>query len=246
MSNGSPAETADDKSPWTQPRFVASAVVVGLIVVLGLVFILIGPGGGAESPGVVTPPPASSTSSSSACDLPDGDQSVPTGAPADTRWELVGRMVAPTSPTTIGPKHRIRGIRSCFARSPLGALYAAVNVVATASDPDRWEGLARELAAPGRGRSRALSEVADQAAAPDDRTRMQVAGFSFTTYDRSAAVISIAFRVDTGATAFTAYLPMSLKWQKGDWRFVIADNGDPFAGLGRIPDLTGYVLWSGA
>ena len=55
-----------------------------------------------------------------------GDQTVPVTPPADTEWELVGRVVAPTAPEVYGPAVT-DPVRSCFARTPTGALYAAVN-----------------------------------------------------------------------------------------------------------------------
>lgn len=255
MAGNAQDELTDEEhdNPWTQPLFIASAIVVAIVITLGLVLAFTGgdtnngPRPAQRPPAeMAAPDPIGTSSQNSGCDLPPGDQTPPTQPPPETRWELVGRMVAPTAPRTHGPRIRAHGIRTCFARSPLGALYASVNVVATASEPSRWRELLRELAAKGPGRDRALKRLANESAAPDSSTKMQVAGFSFTTYERDAAVISLAFRVDTGGTAFSAHLPMSMKWEDEDWKVVIPDNGDPFAGLGRIPNLDGYVAWSGA
>jgi len=138
------------------------------------------------------------------------------------------------------------GLRTCFAHSPVGALYASVNVVATTTDPALWERLVRKLAVEGQGRDRALEELDSESAAEVENTKIQVAGFSVTSYESSAAVINLAFQADSGDAAGFLQLPVSLRWADGDWKFTVADNGDPFTGLGQIPDLSSYVEWSGA
>jgi len=247
----SESDTADDKSPWTQPGFIAAAAaVVALIVLLGLIVAFTGdsggddPGSAARPPAAVPPKSSASNPDDSVCGLNPGSQAVPIAAP-HARWELVGRMVAPSSPDTVGPRIREHGIRSCFAHSPTGALYASVNLAATATDPARWESLARRLLADGPGRDRALQDIASEKADPAPSS-VQIAGFSFRTFESDTAAVNLALRVDAGDTAFYARLPTTMKWEKGDWKFVVADNGDPFADLSRIPDLSGYTAWSGA
>lgn len=248
MSNGSTAPT-DEKSPWAQPGFIGAAAVVALLVLLGLVLAVTG---GKDNPATdaaqpASPPPATSPpahGSASVCGLDAGSQDVPAAAPR-SRWELVGRMVAPTAPRAIGPRVRDGGVRSCFAHSPAGALFASANVVATATQPSRWRALAERLLADGPGRDQALGDVRSEAADPAPAS-MQIAGFSFRTYEAAQARLSLAFRVDAGGTAFYASLPMAMKWERGDWKFVVADNGDPFTDFGRVPDLSGYTPWSGS
>ncbi len=248
----SPNEDDATRNPLTQPAFLASGVVVALIVVLGLVLIFSGSDGGSEAantpPKQTTPTttPNAKAASDSSCGLPPGDQEVPTQPPTGTRWELVGRMAAPTAASVHGPKLVDEGLRTCFAHSPVGALYASVNVVATTTDPALWERLVRKLAVEGQGRDRALEELDSESAAEVENTKIQVAGFSFTSYESSAAVINLAFQADSGDAAGFLQLPVSLRWADGDWKFTVADNGDPFTGLGQIPDLSNYVEWSGA
>jgi hypothetical protein len=251
MVSNESAGAADDKRPWTQPGFIVAAAIVILIVILGVIIAFTG-GSGDDAHRPTAPavpatrqPAASSDSSASICGLAAGPQEMPSSLPR-TKWELVGRMVSPTAPNTFGPKRRAAGIRSCFSHSPTGALYASVNVVATATDPSLWKGLARHLLAKGPGRDRAVQDVGGEDAAPASST-IQVAGFSFRTYAPEAMTVSLAFRVDAGAQgAFFASLPMRMTWEDGDWKLVVADNGDPFADLSRVPDLSGYVAWSGA
>lgn len=242
MANNRSPGAPDDESPWKKPGFIAAATIVTLLVLLGVILAFTGGDEPRHAP--PTRQPATATDPS-ACSLEAGSQDIPSNPPR-AKWELVGRMAAPMAPNEFGPRKRAAGIRSCFSHSPTGALYASVNAVATATDPKLWKGLARDLVAKGPGRDRALQDVAGEQAAPTS-SAIQIAGFSFRTYAQETATISLALRVDAGAqSAFFARLPMRMAWEDGDWKLAIADNGDPFADLSRIPDLSGYVAWSGA
>lgn len=246
MSTGD-GQDADGASTWTQPRFVIAAVVVALIAVLGVVLAITGPADGDDDPAPRADPPSAPPTAEpvgdSACGLEPGDQTIPVVAPPDTNWELVGTVAAPTAPDTIGPGVVDDGLRSCFAHSPLGALYAAVNFVATTSDPNLRMRAVRELAASGGGQERAIAAL-ESAAAPSAPTAgAQVAGFSLLNYDDAAAVVDLAIRVDTSGYV---HLPLSLRWEDADWKVVLPPTGEPYDAIQPLPDLTGYSPWSGA
>lgn len=242
--------THDTEGPnmWTQSRFVIAAVVVALIAVMAVVLAVSGPGGN-DSTASPTPTvtesstPRTSASTDSVCGLEPGDQTVPAAAPEDTEWELVGTVAAPTAPEEIGPGVEEDGLRSCFARSPLGALYAAANLLATTSNPDQREALVRELTAEGPARQLALELLAAEGQQAASNTKLQVAGFTFLNYDRDNAVVDLATRVDSGALA---HISIALTWEAGDWKLVLAPDGRVSGDIGQIPDLTGYVPWGGA
>ena len=46
------------------------------------------------------------------------------------------------------------------------------------------------------------------------------------------------------ANGGVASLPTTLRWEGGDWKYVVPANGDP--GVREIPDLAGYAAWTGA
>lgn len=266
MSSSSDGE----RSPWAQRGFIAAAVVVALIAVLGVVLVLTGPSDepgtvGAQPPETTSPaitaattPGASSTSAGSTttipapddgsvCGLPEGEQTVPVSGPPDTTWDLVGTMAAPTAPGTHGPGEVRDGLRSCFARSPLGVLYAAVNVLAATTDPDLREPLVRDLAAAGEGRDAALRLLAEPQPPVDTGTQIQVAGFTFLDYDQDAATVDLAVRAaPVSGTGGYVHLAVLMRWEDGTWKLVVPPAGDLVTNVRALPDLTGYALWSGA
>lgn len=250
MSDGS--YDSDGTNTWMQPRFVLAAVVVALIAVFAVVLTITGPADSNDrdptprtNSATPSAEPDPAGDSDSACGLEAGDQTIPVTAPADTQWELVGTVAAPTAPDTIGPGVVDDGLRSCFARSPTGALYAAVNFIATASDPALRQQAVRSLTASGPGRDRALREVEGPQNASGNS--VQLGGFTILNYSDEAATVDLAFRATRpGETvAGLVHLPLSLRWEDGDWKAAVPPTGELFPGLGPIPDLTGYAAWSG-
>ena len=240
------------------PRFLAAAAVVVLLLVLAVVLAVIGPGGDGDTEGDQPRPGATSSTApsespdasqngsqnGSACGLAPGDQQIPTTAP-EADWELIGTVAAPTAPDTVGPADTRDGVRRCFAQSPTGALFAAVNFVATTSDADLRADAVRQLAARGAGRNAALKAATSDSSGAGEAssTKFQVAGFAVLNADERASAVELAFRANTGALI---RLPVSLRWEQGDWKVVLPPDGDLYAALGSLPDLTGYIPWSGA
>ncbi|MDO5866959.1 MULTISPECIES: hypothetical protein [Paenarthrobacter] len=233
----------EDQNPLTKPKFIISAVVVAIIVALGIILILIPKGGGTPTadPGTAgTNTPSaqpSATAAASVCGLPAGSQAKPATTPADTKWELIGKIAAPTSPKQYGPgKTAANGLRSCFAHSPTGALYAAANVVVLSST-----GKARlvyeQLAVPSPERDALLNQADSQ---ETSSVTAQIAGFQIRSYDADRAVIVVAAKGSNGALVS---VPVPLQWHGGDWKVVVPATGS--TGGGQISDLSGYITWSG-
>jgi hypothetical protein len=149
-------------------------------------------------------------------------------------------MAAPTDPKNGPGKIDGQGIRSCFAHTPTGALYAAVNLWALGSDPSKEQAIAEHLAAKGPGRDAGMK--APQTAAPASSVKVQIAGFN-VSYTANKAVVDLAFKANTGALASVR---TTLLWQDGDWKGVVADNGAPLEEPRQVPDLSGFIPWSGA
>ena len=233
----------EDQNPLTKPKFIISAVVVAIIVALGIILALIPKGGGnpaaepSNSGSATASTQPSAAAAASVCGLPSGNQAKPATTPTDTKWELVGKVAAPTSPTQFGPgKTEPNGLRSCFAHSPTGALYAAANV-AVLSATGKARLVYEQLAVPSPERDALLNQPEPQ---ETSAVTAQIAGFQIRSYDPDRAVIVIAAKGSNGALVS---VPVPLQWHSGDWKVVVPATGS--TGGGQISDLSGYIPWSG-
>lgn len=239
-------ESTTEANPFTKPGFIiATALVVALIAATIVIFLLpkghenAHPAPEESTRSAAASPSKSAAADASTCGLPASTEKALGQAPA-TKWELVGTMAAPTDPQ-IGPgKTDAQGIRSCFARSPQGALYAAVNLWALGSDPSKERAIADQLAAEGPGRDAGMR--APQSSAPSSTVKVQIAGFN-VSYTANQAIVDLAFKADTGTLASVR---TTLLWQDGDWKGVVADTGAPLEEPSQIRDLSGFIPWSGA
>lgn len=241
-------ENTTESNPFTQRGFIiAAALVIALIAAAAVIFLLPQNRDDAQTTPapVTTEQPATGGAAASpaveesVCGLPSSAESALGKAP-ETEWELVGTMAAPTD-SAIGPgKVDAQGIRSCFAHSPTGALYAAVNLWALGLDPNKAPAIAEQLAAEGPGRDAGMK--APVVSAPSTGAKVQVAGFNVSYTDKQT-VVELAFKSDNGALGAVR---TTLLWQNGDWKGVVADNGEPLETPQAISDLSRFIPWSGA
>ncbi|MFC0456200.1 hypothetical protein ACFFGR_06490 [Arthrobacter liuii] len=240
-----------EQNPFTRPRFIVAAVVVGLIVVLGIV---IGIATATRNNSNAAPPSAPSSAASAAptavpsaaaggasvCGLPGEvlSGSIPTAPKA--QWEYQGTTAYPTS-TTYGPaKTSDQGFRYCFQHSPTGALFAAANAIAQGADPAVRAKWADYVLAAGPNRA-AIAASLNGAKSDSSGTRMRVAGFRVLTYDGETARIDVAVNGSTNQGAIVGSFVYALVWQDGDWKLNTAES-EPFS-FAVIPNLMGYVPW---
>jgi hypothetical protein len=242
-----PPASEHNSSPWSQRGFVLAAAFVGGLVLLGLVLLLVGPGSndddsnGQPSQNAPATTPARKDPNASVCGLPVGRQQVP-AVPPEARWELVGTIAAPTEPKTVGPGISEGRRRLCFAHSPTGALFAAANFVGTVGAARGDPTILREVTAEGAVRDATIEKDATSGGSYDSSGGLQVAGFRVSSYSPTEATVDLAFTVrDRGY----ARLPLSMRWERGDWKIVIATSEGPFGGFERLQNLSGYVPWSG-
>src|SRR3954452_19208159 len=217
-------------SPWAQRGFILAAAFIAALLLLGLA-LLLGTGGndstGTDNQHANRPPsanpPARKDPNASVCGLPPGSQQIP-AVPPETQWELVGTIAAPTEPKTIGPGIQQGKRRLCFAHSPTGALFAAVNFVATTQAANGAPGIVRELTAEGAARDKSIEDAGS--GGYESSGGLQVAGFRVSSYNGSEATIDLAFTVrDKGY----AHVPLSMRWERRDWKVVIATPEGPYS-----------------
>ena len=240
------------ESSGASKKFVLSAVVVAAIVVLGLVLSLTNLLGSTKAPPTTTSSSPSSTSVASSSKTVAGEASVcglrrvqMTGTLAsapDATWALIGTTAAPSIKGQGPGRVEEDGYRSCYARTPTGALLAAGNLLAMGSQPALLgRKMTEESVAPGPGRDAALARP--PATGPSSGIRIQIAGFRLLKYDGNNADVDIVLRTSSGAVGAQVF---NLKWVAGDWKVVLAPSGDLPSPMTQIPSVAGYVLWAGA
>jgi hypothetical protein len=244
-------ESTTESNPFTKPGFIIAAALVVALIAAAIVIFMLPKGQGkaqtapapVESGAASARPSASPETDASVCGLPSSSETSLGSAPT-SKWELVGKMATPMD-SKVGPGTTDEsGFRTCFAHSPTGALYAAMNVAALGSSgsTELQQKLADKLLVPGTGRDAAMREVAAATKSTAPSTPIQVRGFLIKSYTPSEADIDLAFSTDTGALGRTTF---SMRWLDGDWKVKPADNGVPFGNISQLRDLSGFILWSG-
>ncbi|GAA2705265.1 hypothetical protein ACFY2R_26490 [Micromonospora olivasterospora] len=235
-----------DRPPWTRPGFIASAALLLVIVIVGVLIAALSLGDDSNDTADSTPPvnPAPAGSSPDQA-LPT---TVPTTAPDDVTWHLVGQVAVPSSDTA-GPRTTSGGVASGYAHTPVGALIAAAQISIRASysaGRASWEPTIERQLVPSADRDRLLSTLKESDAAGESAAQpgelSQIAGFSYQSYTPDTAVIGLALRAPAGNSRYHI-VTLSLLWRDDDWRLV-APPGGAWTSLSRpAPDLTGVVEW---
>lgn len=244
---------------WT---LVTAAIILALIAVAAIVALLTSGNDDQGAPPAPTPNPTATgsasvpteeptptTSGPQRCNLPAGDQTIPTTPIHGAQWSLVNRVAVPEAPA-YGPQLRDSdGLRRCFAHSPTGAVYALYNYIAAMSPKNDNSGeqtfaVLRRIMTPGPNRDRYIEWLRTaEDPNPGDDTSVQLAGFKVIDATADRASILIAAQAGNGYASST----WTLTWQGDDWRVVAPKPGemagDPYT---TIPDLTGFVPWQGA
>jgi hypothetical protein len=235
-----------DRKP-TRRGFVFGAVIVGILILIAIVLIVSSLiGGGATPSASSTPVPSSSpstaalTGDASVCGLEAfEDTDTVTTAPV-AEWVIVGTMAAPSA-DEVGPGlEDSDGIRSCYARTAEGALFATANIWAMGTDSRLGPLITERLVVPGPGRDAALESQGS--GTNTGGLAAQIAGFKILSYDGTDATIDLAFRLNTGNLVSA---PQALQWSDGDWKVLLNDDGQSSFRPSALQSLGGYIPWAG-
>ena len=202
-------ERETERSPFSRPGFVLSAVLLGMLVLAAL-FVVIGAAARQNRAAAATrsnrPAPRHRTAAihRSGCSLPSGSQQAPTVGPA-LPWVTVGQMQAPQAPATLGPQRERSGVGVCFAHNPTGSLLAAVNFFAQATVASPVT-LIRTLVANTSERALALEQARegqDQLLQDSDGDpgSVQVTGYQVVDYTPGQANLNIVLEGPGGQLA---------------------------------------------
>lgn len=173
-----------------------------------------------------------------------------TAAPHVTKWGYEDQSLwpYPTSPA-IGPGETSSssGVRSCFAHTPEGSLFAAANVAAMMTNPQITSNVDAVISFFGQGpeyqtivhslRSKGLGSQ-DQ----DMDSRAEMGGFRVLEYDASHAVVDLAYRGTSMGQSIDMSIVYHLVWSDGDWKLRSESEAPITSSV--ISSLSGYVVWN--
>lgn len=237
---------AEPRNPSTKRGFVFGAIIIGALAAAAilLAFTSVRGGGGQSSTVAASTPAATATSTTdpaeaSVCGLPGFEESGTLTAAPETEWDIVGIMAAPRS-TKAGPGVTdADGVRSCYAHTPTGALFAVANSWAMGSDARLAPLAIAANTAPGPGRDAAMAAASTRS---NGGLSAQIAGYKVLSYSGTEATIDTAFTLTNGTLMSFA---STMKWVEGDWKAELTDDGQPTFRPVVLQSLGGYTAWSG-
>lgn len=240
------SETDDNSTWWRTPRFLISAVLVALLIMLGFLLWL-WPDGEEQSQATPAPTTTSAPSSDgeSVCGLDATGGTTLTKAPEDVEWTALGAIYAPSSeehgPGTVDEP---TGVRSCYSHTPEGALLATTNILTSGNDPQLLLDTIKAQAVDGPGKDVAIGQVQQRLNSGDTSTLpLKVAGFRLLSYTGDMATVEVVVAADDGTEDIYMTTGVDLVWTEGDWHVSFQENGDPGPVSGQVSDLTGYIEW---
>ncbi|ANJ25724.1 hypothetical protein [Agromyces aureus] len=218
-------------SPFASPSWIASAVFVGGLMVLGVVV----------SIGIVqkdsSPSEHGSPRAVAAC--AHVSQNLEASDLQEADWDAIGDVYAP-SVAGVGPALvETDGFRRCFARSEPGAVVAAATYVAIGSGrPELSDRLASDATLPGPGRDAAIAQT--DASSTGSSAGLQIVAYQVARYTTTDAEIRIAVRSVDGRLVAGS---VPLRWADDDWKLVVDPATGRYVELAAIPNLAGMAPW---
>ncbi|MEN8649744.1 hypothetical protein ABCR94_03570 [Streptomyces sp. 21So2-11] len=256
---GSTAPSDKEQSPFTKPGFIASAVGIGLIAVLGGAVVLTGGSGeeGKKTSSSASSAPNASRSAPSSDPPPSKASSCPTLKDSDTEeasvldlratglsWKEFGPLNLPSSQRS-GPAVTKGQVARCFAHTPRGAVLALANVsIRSANGPD-WRDVITQQVYPDDAQAVYEQTVAanrsgSSADFPPEFGLPQLAGYKLVSYSTDSAVVDFVFQTPGGKVMS---MLLTARWHEGDWKQKMAMNGGQTEVASSKDSTDGYVLF---
>jgi hypothetical protein len=264
------------ENPFTERGFIAAAGVLTVVLVSGAAVLLTDPpppatetdagtsgapaaegdaGDGTETDDAAEPAgepasPGDSAADGSCPELPAQDQARPSGEPPGTVWQNVDGQLLPFSPR-VGPAQSRGPVARCYAHTPTGAVFAAVQASWRYRRSEDWGAMAQFTLAPGPGRDAYIRQRTDGAGPngtpyrppADDVGTPQPLGFRVVSYTPEQAEIDvISSPLSSGLGNHTVW---SVVWSGNDWRLVLGGNGEA-PPASPVKETDAFVAWDPA
>lgn len=234
---------------WQQRGWILSAGFLLVLIVLAAVTLMTSGDDASEASGTPTPTATASDADESGgendrpagCRTDDSEQEKPTAAPKDMYWKAAGNILVPVSKSA-GPLKFDGPVWSCFAHTPMGAVFAA-HAITNHFGSEGWREVVERQVVPGLGRDAFVakrSEKEDDSAsdAPEEAT---LAGFTVLSYNEEEATVMVLAHVPSADKY--ASLSVTLRWQDGDWKVLPDPDGTVYGGGSSTDGTNGFITW---
>ena len=239
------------------PRALVVAAVVVLVLLIAVVLLVVSFfRGGDDVPQGVAPSAVATQDSGGdsserdsgaaaagapVCPENEGSQDRIVAEAPEATWRYQDLIAYPVAPE-YGPAVTDDVGRFCFQHSPTGALFMALNAVASGSarSGDFGQAYLARIVADGPYREQQLTKGTPGYGGED--SRIAVAGFKVLDYTGGTATIDLGIDgTYKGQQAYASAVYL-LTWQDGDWK-LRSDVEEPL-NVSVLPDLAGYIPWS--
>lgn len=268
------------ESPFTERGFIAAAGVLTVVLMSGAAVLLTDPpppaaetnaAPGAETGGAPTPggpagdgtgadgtaepadepaSPGDVPADGSCPELPAQNQDRPSGEPPGTVWRDVDGRLLPFSPG-VGPAQSRGSVARCYAHTPTGAVFAAVQASWRYRRSEDWGAMAQYTLAPGPGRDAYIRQRTDGTGPngtryrppADDVGTPQPLGFRVVSYTPERAEIDVIS--SPLSSGLGDHLVWTVVWSGNDWRLVLGGNGEA-PSAAPVTESDPFVAWNPA
>lgn len=211
------------------------AIIAGAVLLIGLIALLVT---GTNNTTTSTRKHASSTG----CQAGPVDDTMPTTAPADSEWKNIGAITVPVS-TTYGPTKYNGDLWHCYRHDPMGAVFAAYDILAAAVSP-QWRQVAEAQFVPGAGQQAYIAVGEQQSFMPLQPGQVvQPVGFQISSYTSQEATVVVLST--SGGTGQYQADERTVAWSGGDWKLIVSPDGSTGPDPQLVASTDGFILWGG-
>jgi hypothetical protein len=180
--------------------------------------------------------------SAKGCDAGPADDTMPTTSPASFEWKNLGAITVPVS-TTYGPTKYDGDLWTCYRHDPMGAVFAAYDILAAAVSP-QWRQVAEAQFVPGTGQQAYIAAGEQQTIPPMQPGQVvQPVGFQVSSYTPAQATILVLST--SGGTSQYQADERTVAWEDGDWKLVVSPDGSTGPDPQLVSSTSGFIVWGG-
>lgn len=176
------------------------------------------------------------------CNAGPADNTMPTASPTDFDWKNLGAITVPVS-ATYGPTKFNGDLWTCYRHDPMGAVFAAYDILAAAVSP-QWRQVADAQFVPGTGQQAYIAAGEQQTIPPMQPGQVvQPVGFQVSSYTPQEATVVVLST--SGGTGQYQADERNVAWSDGDWKLVVSPDGSTGPDPQLVSSTDGFVLWGG-